>query len=288
MATHYEVLGVAPDASVAEIRRAYHARARLYHPDAHAAAAKDVRLEAERAMQNVNGAWTVLRDPATRRRYDRSLERAAARGDGAGARTSRRSGRPVASLGRGFDNWIGGLGIPTPDGRTTYNLRTTGATSFRALATLAPDRLLTLHASGARVGDEDLVHLRDIASLRMIDLSNTGVTDVGLLHLQANFNLETLWLWDTSITDDGLRIIGRFRNLRQLGIGNTLVTDAGLAHLAGLTSLRLLQLAGTEIVGSGLVHLHGLPELETVSLPWRVRGRHRRRLKVAKPAALVA
>lgn len=65
--THYDVLGVAPDADAAEIRRAYRARARALHPDT--AAAPDTVM----GMSAVNEAWAVLRDPVRRRAYDATL-----------------------------------------------------------------------------------------------------------------------------------------------------------------------------------------------------------------------
>jgi curved DNA-binding protein CbpA len=61
---HYEVLGVAPDASVDDIRAAYRRAARDQHPDAGGEAAE---------MQRLNAAWQVLRDPARRAVYDRAL-----------------------------------------------------------------------------------------------------------------------------------------------------------------------------------------------------------------------
>lgn len=68
MATHYEVLGVAPDASTEEIQRAYRLLARRHHPD--------VAPDADRAtMAAINGAWAVLADPVRRRDYDAGLGR---------------------------------------------------------------------------------------------------------------------------------------------------------------------------------------------------------------------
>ena len=60
--THYEVLGVLPSASTAEIKRAYRLKARLHHPDV--AGADSV------GMQAVNQAWATLGDPSRRRAYD--------------------------------------------------------------------------------------------------------------------------------------------------------------------------------------------------------------------------
>ena len=59
----YRVLQVDVDALPAVIRAAYHALARLYHPDGTAPDAA--------RMATINGAYELLRDPDRRRRYDR-------------------------------------------------------------------------------------------------------------------------------------------------------------------------------------------------------------------------
>jgi hypothetical protein len=70
--THYEALGVAPDAPADEIRRAYLRLARAHHPDRHAATATPATSDdAERRMRDINAAWAVLGDPAKRAEYDR-------------------------------------------------------------------------------------------------------------------------------------------------------------------------------------------------------------------------
>jgi hypothetical protein len=303
--THYDVLGVAGDASAAVIKRAYYERARMYHPDAHASSSPAVRAEAERTMQSLNAAWSVLREPSRRRRSDRSLDHAAeleaeaaaereARETGAGYRSARKTRttperRPRAELGTGFQYWFGSPGAPgRHTGRRGLNLRLTG-TSLAPLKALVPDGLVGLHAAGRPVDDVELRNLQAMRSLRFLDLSGTNVTDAGLVHLLGCLDLEVLCLWDTAVTDDGLALVGRLPELRQLGLGNTALTDACLCHLAGLRRLRLVQLTGTEVAGPGLRHLHGLPELASVSLPWKVRGRDRRRLRSALPrTALLA
>jgi hypothetical protein len=66
VATYYELLGVAPDATTEEIQRAYRLLALRHHPDVAPDADQDV-------MAIINGAWSVLGDPARRRTYDAAL-----------------------------------------------------------------------------------------------------------------------------------------------------------------------------------------------------------------------
>jgi hypothetical protein len=68
----YDVLGVEPDATDEELRRAYRRLARTYHPDRHAGEADDVRVWAEARMREITHAWHELGDPERRRRYDLS------------------------------------------------------------------------------------------------------------------------------------------------------------------------------------------------------------------------
>ncbi len=72
-ATYYELLGVDRTAGHDEIRRAYIAAARRWHPDRNSGAAGAGSDKAERAMQRVNEAWTVLGDNQRRKAYDLEL-----------------------------------------------------------------------------------------------------------------------------------------------------------------------------------------------------------------------
>lgn len=71
MPTHYERLGVRPDAHIDDIRLAYRALARTLHPDAVASGSAAGRAGSD--MAAVNEAWRVLSDPARRAMYDASL-----------------------------------------------------------------------------------------------------------------------------------------------------------------------------------------------------------------------
>jgi len=89
----YELLGVSPDASDEEIKRAYRRRAREYHPDANGG---DPAREAK--FKEISFAYEVLRDPERRARYDRY---GPASFGGAGAGT--------AGMGFGFDSGLSDL-----------------------------------------------------------------------------------------------------------------------------------------------------------------------------------
>lgn len=75
--TYYELLGLAPTATGEELRVAYRALVEIYHPDRMQAMREDVRAQAEQRLQRLNEAYTVLRDPRERARYDAALASAA-------------------------------------------------------------------------------------------------------------------------------------------------------------------------------------------------------------------
>lgn len=66
--THYDTLEVSPRASALVIQAAYRALAQRHHPDRHACAAPD-----DGRFKHISAAYTVLRDPALRANYDRTL-----------------------------------------------------------------------------------------------------------------------------------------------------------------------------------------------------------------------
>ena len=78
--THYEVLGIAPNATDAEIRKAYRSRVRECHPDKLASAAaaaaaaggseSESSKEATARLENIRKARDVLSSPLQRCEYD--------------------------------------------------------------------------------------------------------------------------------------------------------------------------------------------------------------------------
>lgn len=88
---HYDVLGVEPTASPAEVRKAYLSLARTYHPDFYANESPSVRDHAEAMMRDINAAWAVVGSSAERSKYDRKL------GDRVGAPSSGTSASAAAT-----------------------------------------------------------------------------------------------------------------------------------------------------------------------------------------------
>jgi predicted negative regulator of RcsB-dependent stress response len=84
---------------------------------------------------------------------------------------------------------------------------------------------------GPSINDAALAHLRGLAQLRWLSLTNTRITDAGLTHLR------------------GLRELG------SLELANTMVSDTGLAHLRGLTKLWYLDLNNTQVSDAGAKEL---------------------------------
>lgn len=70
MRDYYEVLGVAPDAKAADIKRAYRQLAKRYHPDISGG-------DRTVTFREVTRAYEVLRNPERRRTYDAALRESA-------------------------------------------------------------------------------------------------------------------------------------------------------------------------------------------------------------------
>jgi hypothetical protein len=104
------------------------------------------------------------------------------------------------------------------------------------------DRVKNVDFDGSLVTDADLVQVRGLTHLEVLDLNRTNVSDAGIVHL------------------------GGLTNLKWLRLYRTPVTDAGLAHMRGLTNLERLNLYGTQVTNVGLVHLTGLKKLEALDL----------------------
>jgi molecular chaperone DnaJ len=96
--SYYEVLEVSPQATEADIKRAYRALARRYHPDSN-----PDDPDAEARFKELTVAYETLRDPERRRRYD-----VFGTDGGPGARSGGAPAGDAFGLGDLFDAFFGG------------------------------------------------------------------------------------------------------------------------------------------------------------------------------------
>ena len=72
---YYTLLGIADEAPIPEVKRAFRKFARRYHPDRFAGAAADKIEQAAKIYRRGSEAFQVLTDPEARKAYDRALAR---------------------------------------------------------------------------------------------------------------------------------------------------------------------------------------------------------------------
>ncbi len=71
---YYQILHLKNAASGSEIKKAYHATSRNFHPDTNRRLSSELQEECSRISKRVTEAYCVLRDPRRRRAYDAQLE----------------------------------------------------------------------------------------------------------------------------------------------------------------------------------------------------------------------
>ncbi|WP_164744437.1 J domain-containing protein [Paenibacillus xylaniclasticus] len=96
MRTSYEVLGVSPNASQEEIKKAYRKLAKQHHPDANGGSA-----DSQQRFMEISNAYKDIGDEASRRAYDDKL-RKAARGEDKRAGAASQSKRSAQTTAQPF------------------------------------------------------------------------------------------------------------------------------------------------------------------------------------------
>jgi len=155
----YVLLGVARDATEADIKKAYRKLAMEFHPD------RNPAPEAEAKFKEITEAYEVLRDPQKRAAYDR-YGKAGLAGAGGGfgfhhvdlSEALNIFMRDFGGLG-GLESLFGG-GRPRADARRGQDVRVTVKLSLadvaagvkKAVRFKAPDRCTTCEGSGAKPG----------------------------------------------------------------------------------------------------------------------------------------
>jgi DnaJ-class molecular chaperone len=70
---YYRLLHVAPSANARDVKEAYFASSRAFHPDANRHLGAELRAAIDRIAKRVTEAYSVLRDPRRRATYDQRL-----------------------------------------------------------------------------------------------------------------------------------------------------------------------------------------------------------------------
>ena len=71
---YYQLMHVEPGVTTRELKRAYYATTRTFHPDANRHLAGELRGAVAQISKRVSEAYAVLRDPRRRQAYDKLLE----------------------------------------------------------------------------------------------------------------------------------------------------------------------------------------------------------------------
>lgn len=71
---YYQLMKVRRGASAREVKSAYHATSRLFHPDANRHLDGELQFAVATISKRVTEAYSVLRDPRRRQAYDRQLD----------------------------------------------------------------------------------------------------------------------------------------------------------------------------------------------------------------------
>lgn len=108
---YYELLHLQRDAVARDVKKAYHATTRAFHPDANRHLDAELREAVSQISKRVSEAYSVLRNPRRRQAYDRFLA------DGKGVRLQ--LGDAEAQAGKAADAELGGT---TPQGKQYHRM----------------------------------------------------------------------------------------------------------------------------------------------------------------------
>ncbi len=169
---YYEELGVAPDATTAEIRLSYLALARRHHPDRLSGASPAERASSSSRMARINAAWAVLSDRDRRAAYDATWCDDSPSTGGATIRDAGSSWTP-------FDD------SDDPVDPRLLDDTPSGAPTLRRGVTFLPAGLASVGVVALVVGF--VINLGELAALGLLVLVGAGVAFL-LVPLMALFN----------------------------------------------------------------------------------------------------
>ena len=117
------------------------------------------------------------------------------------------------------------------------------------------------------LGDESLILLSQVPTIKSLFVGATAVTDAGMMHVIKLGNLEALGIARTQVTDEGLKSLHKLPKLSNLQVYGTGITDQGLKHLALCKNLYNVSMYGcTKITIKGLSHLANLQKFRSITV----------------------
>ena len=70
---YYQLLHLEPDAKPSDIKRAYHATSRTFHPDTNRLQKPEIRQAIDEIAKRISEAYSILRNPRRRKAYDQQV-----------------------------------------------------------------------------------------------------------------------------------------------------------------------------------------------------------------------
>ena len=155
--------------------------------------------------------------------------------------------------------------------RAIYIVNQTNRGSDGALRRATCDshgRLIEVQLNDVKgLGDESLILLSQVPTIKSLFVGATAVTDAGMMHVVKLGNLEALGIARTQVTDEGLKSLHKLPKLSNLQVYGTGITDQGLKHLALCKNLYNVSMYGcTKITIKGLSHLANLQKFRSITV----------------------
>ncbi|MEM7455189.1 MAG: hypothetical protein AAF456_12640 [Planctomycetota bacterium] len=99
---------------------------------------------------------------------------------------------------------------------------------------------------------DDISAIAGQTGLQWLDLEESGVDSGDLVHLESLNSLSRLILTRNAISDEGLEVVADMSELVDLRLNETQVTDESLVHFQNLKKLRELDLEQTNVTADGV------------------------------------
>jgi len=154
--------------------------------------------------------------------------------------------------------------IPEAYAVTNYGRDLEGALVWRLLRAISAARPTCIDLKGSNTSE--LARVAQLPNVFGLSFSSTAIKDDDLIPLKALSNLRLLQIEYCRITDDSLATISELSKLERLAICKTEATDAGLSQLVKLSSLKVLTVEDQQFSETGLAHVAKIPSLEILVL----------------------